>query len=230
MLGTVIRKRNILIALFIVVAAVLALTFVNSASAEVLASVELNYGQFRVDYLGIDPPYDGNNPTASERTVRYAVTNQGCAVSLSSNRLTMGKGNGKGNGGGGGPKEPKCAGMSHFSAGVHLLNESHLIDPPDASVGCFNYCYTATVEHPECGDYSCLVGTFTPTYGNSGATKFFGLKFSKNRDEDSLPVGKSFIFQFTYQDGGLYEESEMEVLVKPGNQFYIGKLLGPVLK
>ncbi len=228
MLGAVIRNRNILLALFIVVAAVLALTFANSASAEVLASVELNNGQFRVDYLGIDPPYDGNNPTAGERTVRYAVTNQGCAVSLSTNRLTMGKGKGKG-GGGGGPKEPKCAGMSHFSVGVHLLNEGHLIDPPDATGGCVN-CYVATVVHPECSFYSCLVGSFTPTYGNSGATKFFGLKFSKNRDEDSLPVGKTFIFQFTYQDDALYKEGEMEVLVKPGNQFYIGKLLGPVLQ
>ena len=60
--------------------------------------------------------------------------------------------------------------------------------------------------------------------------KFFGLKFNNKREEDSLPIGSTFIFQFTYQDYGEYEAGEMKVLVKPGNQFYIGNLLGPVLK
>ena len=226
-LGAVIGNRSILFALFTFITAVLALTLTDSASAESLATVYLNEGQFRVDYLGIR---DGDK--AGEKTVRYAVTNQGCTTGGTANLTltTPSTGNGKGKGsGGGGPKEPKCAGMSHFSIGVHLLNESHLLDPPDASGDCIN-CYIATSDHPECSYYSCLVGSFTPTYGNSGATKFFGLKFSKNRDEDSLPVGKTFIFQFTYQDDALYKEGEMEVLVKPGNQFYIGKLLGPVLQ
>ena len=224
-----IDKPNTLIGLFTFIAVILVLTLAYSVSADGhLPSVDLNNGQFSVYYLGIDPPYeDGRNE--GSRTVRYAVTNNGCAtagtVNFDSSVYTAGKG--KGQGSGGGPKEPKCAGMSHFSIGVHLLDESHLLDPPDAS-GDIIDSYTATADHPECTYFSCLVGTFTPTYGNSGATKFFGLKFSKNKDEDSLPVGKTFIFQFTCQDDGRYNEGVVEVLVKPGNKYDKGELLGPV--
>ena len=232
MIGIAIEKRNILINLFTFGIVIALLTFAYSVSAynPPPLGVDLNGGQFHVDYLGIDPPYvDGKSE--SSRTVRYAVTNNGCTTEGTANLdpsvPTTGKGGGKGRGGG--PKAPKCAGMSHFSAGVHLLDESHLLVPPDASGGCIN-CYVATSNHPECSYYPCLVGSFTPTYGNSGATKFFGLKFSKNRDEDSLPLGRTFIFQFTYRDEGLYEEGVMEVLVKPGNQFYKGELFGPVAK
>ena len=92
-----------------------------------------------------------------------------------------------------------------------------------------------TLDHPECKSFfstfaPCKDGTFTPTYGNSGATKFFGLKFSKNRDEPSLPLLRTFIFQITYQDDGLYKEDTLEVLVKPGSTYYKGDLLGPVAK
>lgn len=205
--------------------------------------VELNNGQFRVDYLGIEPPY-GEDPAV--RTVRYAVTNQGCSAGETSNSdtsvPTTGKGRGKG--GGGGPKEPKCAGMSHYSVGFQSnisLSESDLIDPSDTSGDCDpeeSLCYTTSVTHPMCGteyevgiSYHCKDGTFSPTYGFSGATKFPGLKFSKNREEESLQLFRTFIFHITYQDDNeLYEQGCLEVLVKSGSSFYSGWLLGPVLK
>ncbi len=91
--------------------------------------------------------------------------------------------------------------MSHFSVGVDFKDDSHLVDPQDgspldASGACID-CYEVTLDHPECGpDYVCLNGSFTPTYGRSGATKFDGLKFSKSREEESLAIDKTFIFHF----------------------------------
>ena len=227
---------GILIALSTFAAIALVLNFPNSAEADVLDSELLNGGQFRVDYLGIYPPYDGTNPGTEERTVRYAVTNQGCnsggTTGLTLNTPTTGKGNGKGKGGdgGGGSKEPKCAGMSHFSVGVD--ENFPLLIPKDASGGDYDYVTSDT--HPEClppdQEFTCLVRHFSPTLGDSGATNFYGLKFSKHPDEESLPFPDTVVFQFTYEDRGSYKEGDLGVLVKPGNKSYRGTLPGPVRK
>jgi len=205
------------------------LTFVYSTSADPLTSVELNNGHFRVDYLGINPSYL-DQPEAPVRTVRYAVTSLPCSAqaNLVSPLPTTGKGRGKG--GGGGPKEPKCAGMSHFSIGFepeHSLKENDLLAPKECLDLCYGYTTMCDYE-PEL-PYDCIPGKFKPSYGWSGATKFPGLKFSKDLNEPSLPIGKTFIFHITYQDNGRYKEGCVDVLVKPGNQSYWGPLLGPIL-
>ena len=240
-MGALVKRRKMLITLAIFAVAASLLLYAYSVSAEdEVEGVDLNNGQFRVEYLGIGSSFEIDSKPYLYRTVGYAVTNNGCTTegttSIDSSVPTTGNGRGKGTGGG--PKEPKCAGMSHFSVGIDFIDESHLVDPLDgvpidASGACIN-CYEVTWDHPGCGsDYVCLEGTFTPTYGGSGATKFDGLKFSKSREEESLPQGFTFIFQFSYQSTGqdgqeLYQEGDVDVLVKPGNQFYIGGLSGPI--
>lgn len=251
MLRALFGQHHFLITALTLLVAVFTLTLALPVEANTpVETVFLMGGQFQVDYLSV-----GEEPVWIEakgfyiRTIRYAVTNHGCtAVSLDPFLPTTGNGKGRGGGGGkdggGGPKAPKCAGMSHFSVGVKFSDESHLVElldgppldvaPMDAS-GTAVDSFKVTMDHPECvvGVYDCLEGLFTPTYGFSGSTKFDGLKFSKSQSDPSLPVTNTFIFEFSYQftdeqDVQLYDDGPMQVLVKPGNQFDIGDLWGPV--
>lgn len=242
-----VRKRSLYLALSAFTVLILSIAAAYSANADthIPPYIELNNGQFRVDYLGIhEGDKDGNNGSGW-KTVTYAVTNQGCYPTANLDPSSLTTGNGKGKGGGPKepkePREPKCAGMSHFSVGFendHSLREIDLIDPADATGDCDCYNYTTLISHPMCNpgteydpgiSYDCIPGDFKPTYGWSGATKFPGLKFSKALAEPSLPKGQTFIFHITYQNHDDYVIDCVDVLIKPGNNYYWGPLLGPVL-